>query len=96
MGAAKHAGRVDSCFPSPKTLKRRVTMKPSTSAAWALVEVGVTDAGRPREECLLNKLHMGVNLRRRGSGRDAAAVGCIRRHNLRVCVSDDTTWREEC
>jgi hypothetical protein len=27
---------------------------------------------------------------------DAAAVRCIRRHNLRVCVSDDTTWREEC
>jgi hypothetical protein len=27
---------------------------------------------------------------------DAAAVRCIRRHNLRVWVSDDTTWREEC
>jgi hypothetical protein len=25
---------------------------------------------------------------------DAAAVRCIRRHNLRVCISDDTTWAE--
>jgi hypothetical protein len=33
-------------------------------------------------------------LQRCGAG--DAAVRCIRRHNLRVCLLDDTTWREEC
>jgi hypothetical protein len=52
MGAGKHDGRVDSCFHSPTTLKRRVIMKPSRSAAWALVEVGVMDlAAYGRSAC---------------------------------------------
>ena len=43
-----------------------MVMEPVTPAARALVEVGVMDAGRPWEECLLNQLHMGVDFHSRG------------------------------
>jgi hypothetical protein len=40
-------------------------MEPVTPAARTLVEVGVMDAGRPWEKCLLNQLYVGVHLRSR-------------------------------
>jgi hypothetical protein len=66
MGAGEHSGRVDSRFHSTQTLKGRSVVEPVTSPAVAFVEVGVMDAGRPWEKCLLNQLYLGVDLRSRG------------------------------
>src|SRR3954452_18684236 len=69
MGACEHSGWVDLSFHSTQALQSRPVVEPVTSPAGALVEVGVVDAGRPLQECLLNDLHVGVNLRGRGSVR---------------------------
>ena len=65
MGTREYSGWVDSCCQRTKTLEGRPVVEPVTPAAVALVEVGVMDAGRPGEECLLNQLYMRVDLRSR-------------------------------